>query len=263
MSSMSKTAAMLALAGGTGFSRSLGNIGAKELSKYVKKTNKRSKKKQYQSSAREKQMVWSEPKRHVEDIEWATRNGNALHFIDVTSIGQGDSNDSRFRQCVYVRGVKVRFVCRNLGVDLPGVLRWALIQPKSNRDTGSVNVKNEFFRGNKTLRGVDFDSVALGFHKQTYEINPDLYKVYGKGEVLLMCKDTSLIEPGNVPSEYNMTRYIPVNAKVTFEGASETDSNTGLVFVYWFCPNNLNTTIETSNQINSGGTFITYFKDMF
>lgn len=260
---MSKTAAMLALAGGTGFSRSLGNIGAKELSKYVKKTNKRSKKKQYQSSAREKQMVWSEPKRHVHDMDHAQRESNDLHIVDITSISQGDDLDARFRQSIFVRGCKLHFRLTNIGAGVLGRVRWALIQPKSNRDTGTVNANNEFFRGNKTVRGVDFDAVTLASHKYIYEINPDIYKIYAQGSQELTCQDNASVEPGWKSNSLDFIRYVPVNAKVTFEGISSTDSNTGLMFVYWFVGSTVNSGVPIANGISSSGTFITYFKDMF
>lgn len=217
---------------------------------------------QYRSTQRERSTVWTEPKRHIHDTGWSDRNQNAAHVIGVTTIAQGNDLNERFRQVIFVRGVKVHLVVRNTLFNSTGRLRYMLLQPKSNRETSVANVKLELFRGNNATRGVNFDSVSLGSHKTMYEINPDLYHVYLDKTVTLTTQPSTTIEGGNTSSQTDIMKFIPVNRKVTFEGPLDTDSNTGLIFVYWFMADNTNTTVESSG-LKSKCSVITFYKDMF
>lgn len=202
-----------------------------------------------------------ESKRIVTDITYSSssRSDNQLYGYNLCNIAQGDNINDRFRQMIYVSGVHVQFHAQN-ATTANQLWRWAIIQPRSNRDFSTPNLENEFFRGANTLRAVDWGAVTLAHHKATYPINPDIWKVFGEGFFEL---NGTTSQGGSGRLNKLVNRYVPCGTNVIYEGSSNTSDNTAVVFVHWCCGTGTNSsTPGTIGNIITSGSFLTYFKDI-
>jgi len=207
-------------------------------------------------------------KRCLTDVTWTTYSTNTQQFFSLGNISQGTDINQRLRQVVQPICADVEMVfTANLATFT--VYRWALIQPKSNRDLTGTNINNEFFRGSNAIRGVDFDQVFKGSHKHQYPINRDIYKVYAEGTFNCGGSAGAGLGSGNtIPSVHRLQRkiYFPRGTVILYEGPTSADDQTAPIFVWWTCRPECTSTLPNEGAgigpFAAGGHIILHYKEM-
>lgn len=216
-----------------------------------------------QSSRKENQRITSSPKRYVLTSNLASRSANDQVFLDLTSIAQGDDIDQRFRQRIFVRGVKINMYWRNLQVH-PAIFHWAVVQPRGQLNLDATTINADFFSGNLASKAVDFDAVASWQHKDMYNINPTRWKVHAHGRRELGALDgtTTTYIQNDRDNYFILNKYVPVNDFVDYDGAGSTTSQNGLLLVCWLVDITTNTSTPVTAGCAASLSGITFYKDV-
>lgn len=187
---------------------------------------------------------------------------NSLLFKEITDIPRGTDLNTRERDAVLTRGVRLRM---EFQITTPSNgerywLVWAVIQFK-NRTPGTAvtqaDINADFFRGANTSRNVNFDSVALATHKLTYAVNTDKYRVFGRGQV-------SATGTGDQaePANFSVDDYVRIPSKCHYDDATDLSCHNPIVFVYWFMKGVTNSTVAASTQTTGTMSLTTYYRDV-
>jgi len=147
--------------------------------------------------------------------------------------------DGRTRELVNFRGVKIDISAINAATVLssPIVLHWAVVHDKGRANPGlfdnePLQVEN-FFRGDKGNRGIDFIDERSGAEINTNSINSDLYVTLKRGKKILQPR-ASLT--GLLPSCSTMiSEYIPINRQLTYDDTLTPYATDGRLFLTYWC----------------------------
>jgi len=165
-----------------------------------------------------------------------------ISYVPRARTGNPTPIDGRNRAIINLRGVKLEIAAINSALiqTSPMVLQWAIIHDKGRANpllskNDPISTDN-FFRGDKGTRAIDFTDDRSGAEINTQPINADLYVTLKRGKKILQPRVTS---NGLIPSCSTMiSEYIPINRQITYDDEDPVADNfavDGRLFLCYWC----------------------------
>lgn len=162
-----------------------------------------------------------------------------------------NSIDSRQRDMVNLRGIKICFMIKNNHTDgIPCYFNWAIITPKA-LDTGATGVPTtDFFRGEGNARGQDFTNTLDWLDLYCRNINTDKYQIHTRQRHRIAgvwnAQDnapTTTNDKVNVglAGERMIEKYIPINRQMRWNDTVHPEKN---IYMVWWCSFSDDTTVS-------------------
>jgi len=197
------------------------------------------------------------------NIAGANRANRTLYSVDLVNIPLGVDNQINLRQrgIINCRGISIYMNMRNNQEDAM-YANVAVIVPRYQQNLASVDPV-DFYRGNQSQRGVDFNTGLSGLEMHMLPINRDKYHV-------LYHRRLTLAPRGPVPTDFSVgnalsnyktiKKYIKVNRQLRYDGDAITSGRIQLV--YWFADfDHVPTGIPEASAVTVSELHIAYFKD--
>lgn len=163
-------------------------------------------------------------------------NTRTLRQHDLTTILQTTSGaiNRRERQVIFMRGVRVKFLSRNL-LTRPLIWNWALVLDKQ---AGNTVLTENMFRGNDSTRGRNFSTALTSLDFATEALNGDRFKIFRRGRLTLrgwdMEQSASPAFLNNGGNNWGMVdRYIKLNTKVFYEDTTSGSAIQKISLIFW------------------------------
>lgn len=175
-----------------------------------------------------------------------------------------DAINSRMRDIVNMRGVKICFWVRSLDITdrKPLFFNWAIIVPKQQDTVAPTNDSvgdSEFFRGNGADRAQDFSTLLTFLDLKCLPINTDRYMVLRHRRLNIASATSSGDPVNNQNGEQFIEHYIPIKRQLIFDGAIGTLQPKKQMYMVWWCSN------STNSALVNGGEYrwriVRYFKE--
>lgn len=174
----------------------------------------------------------------TQDVNLIARSTRTLYNTNVIEIPKTTTNeiDSRQRDIVFLKGVKLCFETRNLSAE-PITFNIAYVSPKHDLDSPFTD---DWFRGSGNTRSLNFDHTILNsndFHCRP--INTDKWNILMHKRFKLDPKDistsiTTTRHSSTRPSYMTFQKYLKINRQIRFNDDSSVQSRSKLHLVYWY-----------------------------
>lgn len=197
------------------------------------------------------------------NVAGANRANRTLYSVDLVNIPLGVDNQINLRQrgIINCRGISIYMNMRNNQEDAM-YANVAVIVPRFQQNLASVDPV-DFFRGNQSQRGVDFNVGLSGLEMHMLPINQDKYHVLFHRRLTLAPRGpvVSDFSVGNSLANYRtIKKYIKVNRQLRYDGDAITSGRIQLV--YWFADfDHTPTQIAESSAVTVSELHLAYFKD--
>ena len=204
----------------------------------------------------------------TQNVSGQSLDTRTLYSRNLTFLAQGTANDinTRQRQMINLRGFKIRFNIQTLTGAQRWYFHWALIAEKSRTrgipesQDNAISGTN-FFRGNGSSRGIDFQNSLSGNEINFLGINQDEYVVLKHKRMLL---DPVSTNGDNHQWQRHVSMYIPIKRQVRYDPSYGDCPTDGAIWSVWWC--------EGMNGVGSGATpqtnwanidqfVVTYFRE--
>jgi len=189
---------------------------------------------------------------------------NTLTSFHVTGLTQGDAIDQRERQIIFMNGFRLNFFLQNDDTT-PMYGRWWVLQYRQAEGYSADNVGTDFFRGDSSIRAVNFVN-ALEFNRRMALTHNNMkYKQLASGKFRLAGKldvTDALYQDNTTDSQMYVDKYIPVNNTVRYNSSVNADCSNPIVFCFWVCRSDDDSgTASANNEIKYRIASTVHFTD--
>lgn len=214
-------------------------------------------------------------KKHLETFSDSVLRDKRLRVEPLISVPYSDSErmNSRQGRLANVRGVKLRiwFQLKNqsegaVKMNEPIMVRWAVLNPKTNDGTVDSIEENNFFisQDPQTEEAEDFPSTGNCFRYMNRKINRRKYGVLQQGKFIIQNDVDSNNTRVSMKSKKSVNLWLPVRRQMKWGNNIDDDPNSNLFFVCWYC--DAGDKDDPQRHAADGvmdivGEKVTYFKD--
>jgi len=189
---------------------------------------------------------------------------NTLWGEDLTECVLGPGQNQRERGVINCRGFKIDVHMHNTSGSFAQYANFAIVAPK--RLVGSTDPLEgtNFFRGNGTLRAIDFNAVGvIPFERYVRSINPDDYTIlYHARRILLPNNSAGAFNSQRGSSFWNIRKYIKLNRAITYANPESIRATDGMVgFCYWFGRMDSSDGVTAVAEVTVTERAVMYFKE--
>lgn len=195
-------------------------------------------------------------------------SGRVFYSTRLTDIPQGTAIDTRERDMVRLKGLKLFFRISNNRQE-PVVINLALVKcTPENRFLDSYNGVTSvpgFLRAYDSERGRDWDGGALGLDNMELSecpINQDQYTILMRKTFTLQNVGGGLYNTSNSKSYVRRNYYVRIGRQIRYTGANAADCLSALYLVYWATPFEGAATGSISGFWNIDFQSVAYFQDI-
>lgn len=181
----------------------------------------------------------------------ATRTLNAEPLLN---LARGDNLNARERDVIDLRGFKVCMQMQNLRTAAPMYVNVAVISSKFNPT--QVPISTDFFRGEDTTRGVDFNNNLQSTEFGCLPINTDKYFIQTHRRFTLAPFNRDQVDYGSKQF------YVPIKRQIRYDTSGSGSQNRQFYLVWW-CDTLLATagTTPVTAAMNFQWKAVTYFRE--